>query len=50
MTVAFSYPVTILVPDNIILDPKISLRCDGDLAVTSVTSLITRVDLADLVG
>ena len=36
--------VLLLVPTNIIFDLKISLRCEGDLAVTSVTPLVFRVD------
>lgn len=45
---AFSYPVAILVylfvPANITFGLKISLKCEGDLAATSVTPLIARVD------
>ena len=36
--------VLLLVPTNILFDLKISLRCEGDLAVTSVTPLVFRVD------
>ena len=32
------------------IQKRVKIRCEGDLAATSVTPLITRVDSADLAG